>query len=403
MPRSSDRRGLEPVRAPRIGPGRTSPAAPAGARTAWGLATCGGLIAVGFLVSLVLAGLALAATGIASSRLGPPAADLTLPERTLLSVHLVIAGAELDRPSGEAEAELELQVAAGETASEVVDRLYAAAVVRNPALLRSYLRYRGLDRGVQAGSYELRGTMTLAEVAEALQSARAPEITFTVPEGWRREQIADGVTAAGFPFGVAEFLVQTERSVASLPEAEDLPSLEGFLFPDTYRLPADAAPEDLVNAMLENFGRRVDGSLRSAFEAEGLDLVGAVTLASIIEREATLAEERPLIAGVFLNRLRLGIRLESDPTVQYALGQQPDGTWWKSPLTLVDLETNSPYNTYRIEGLPPAPISSPGLASLTAVGHPEQTEFLFFRAACDGSGSHVFSRTFEEHVAQACS
>jgi UPF0755 protein len=346
----------------------------------------------------------LAASWIASVRLGPPAEDLTLPERALLSVHLVIAGTELDRPSGEAEAALELVVAPGETASEVVGRLHAAAVVRNPSLLRSYLRYRGLDRGVQAGSYDLRGTMTLAEVAEALQSARAPEITFTVPEGWRREQIADAVAPAGFAFGAAEFLVQTEQPLSTiLPETENLPSLEGFLFPDTYRLPTGAAPGDLVNAMLETFGRRVDEPLRSAFQAQGLDLVGAVTLASIIEREATVAEERPLIAGVFMNRLRLGIRLESDPTVQYAVGQQPDGSWWKSPLTLLDLQVESPFNTYRIDGLPPAPISNPGIASLTAVGHPEPTEFLFFRAACDGSGRHVFSRTFEEHVAQECS
>ena len=376
MPRSSDRRGLR--------------------------ATCGTWIAVGFLGFLLLAGLTLAASWIASLRFGPPAGDLTLPERALLSVHLVMAGAELDQQAGEAEAAVELQVAPGETASEVVDRLYAAAVIRNPSLLRSYLRYRGLDRGVQAGSYDLRGTMTLVGVAEALQSARAPEITFTIPEGWRREQIADAVHAAGFAFGAAEFLVQTEQTPTTLPEAESLPSLEGFLFPDTYRLPIDAAPGDLVDAMLETFGLRVDEPLRSAFQAQGLDLVGAVTLASIIEREATVAEERPLIAGVFMNRLRLGIRLESDPTVQYAVGQQPDGSWWKSPLTLLDLQVDSPFNTYRNEGLPPAPISNPGIASLTAVGNPSQTEFLFFRAACDGSGRHIFSRTFEEHVAQAC-
>ncbi|MEX0788114.1 MAG: endolytic transglycosylase MltG, partial [Anaerolineales bacterium] len=288
------------------------------------LAMCGAWIAGGFSVILLLAGLALAANWIAGFRLGPPAADLTLPERTLLSIHLVIAGAELDRPAGEAEATFELQVAPGESASEVVEVIQAAAVVRIPALLRSYLRYRGLDRGVQAGAYDLRGTMTLAEVADALQSARAPEITITVPEGWRREQIADGVSSAGFAFGAADFLSQTETITSILlPEVENLSSLEGFLFPDTYRLPIDAGPQDLALAMLENFVRRVDVSLRASFQEQGLGLVEAVTLASIVEREATLAEERPLIAGVFIHRLRLGIRLESDPTVQYALGRQP--------------------------------------------------------------------------------
>jgi len=123
-------------------------------------------------------------------------------------------------------------------------------------------------------------------------------------------------------------------------------------------------------------------------------------LASIIEREAVQASERPLIASVFLNRLALGIPLQADPTVQYPLGR-PDA-WWKAPLSIEDLQVDSPYNTYLHQGLPPGPIASPGLASLESVAAPVETSYLFFRAACDGSGRHLFATTFEEHLANAC-
>jgi UPF0755 protein len=178
--------------------------------------------------------------------------------------------------------------------------------------------------------------------------------------------------------------------------------LEGFLFPDTYRLEIDATAEDLAFMMVANFDRRVEPGLRVEMQSTGLALVEAVILASIVEREAVLAEERPLIASVFLNRLGRGMRLETDPTVQYALGRQADGGWWKSPLSLADLQIDSPFNTYLHAGLPPAPICSPGVASLEAVARPAESDYLFFRAACDGSGRHFFSRTLEEHMRQAC-
>jgi UPF0755 protein len=128
----------------------------------------------------------------------------------------------------------------------------------------------------------------------------------------------------------------------------------------------------------------------------------AVTLAAIVEREAVVATERPIIAGVFYNRLAQGIKLEADPTVQYPLGYQPDSdSWWKSPLFLVDLEMDSPYNTYRYGGLPPGPIANPSLSSLEAVAFPAATEFIFFVADCEAAvpGSHAFSITYEEHLA----
>jgi UPF0755 protein len=154
--------------------------------------------------------------------------------------------------------------------------------------------------------------------------------------------------------------------------------------------------------MLENFGRQVSPSIRQAFGVHGLSVHEAVTLASIVQREAVVAEERPVMVGVFLNRLGQGTLLQADPTVQYSVGFQPGtGQWWKSPLSVADLEVDSPYNTYRYAGLPPGPISNPGHGALEAVGSPVETEFLFFVVDCTSNvnGTHVFSRTFEEHLA----
>ena len=143
--------------------------------------------------------------------------------------------------------------------------------------------------------------------------------------------------------------------------------------------------------------------MQEGLTRQNLSLHQAVTLASIIERETRADEEKALIASVFYNRLEAGMRLETDPTVQYALGYDPVGkTWWKSPLYLDDLAVNSPYNTYQNSGLPPGPISNPALATLIAALQPEESPYFFFRARCDGSGTHVFSITFEEHLNNAC-
>jgi UPF0755 protein len=154
--------------------------------------------------------------------------------------------------------------------------------------------------------------------------------------------------------------------------------------------------------MLTRFGEQATPNMRQGMATQGLSLREGVTLASIVQREAVLAEERPLIAGVFLNRLNQGQLLQADPTVQYALGRQPDGVWWKNPLSLDDLQFDSPYNTYLYAGLPPGPIASPGLAALQSVAFPELSDYFYFVVDCEDTavpGSHKFSVTFEEHLA----
>jgi UPF0755 protein len=341
---------------------------------------------------------------LAEGTLGTPASSLNPLERSLLGPYLLFRSPALDQPAGNPQAVLGLDVEEGANAASVIERLQEAGIVRDGTLLRLYLRYRGLDVGIQAGRYALGGAMTVRQIAESLQTAAAIEIVFTVPEGWRREEIAAAIPDAGFAFSPADFITAT-ASAAGYPLPGAPPpsaTLEGYLFPDTYRLRPEATATDLAAAMVEDFIARISPDLGSAFAARGLDPHQAVTLASIIEREAIVADERPIIASVFFNRLAAGMPLESDPTVQYALGQQPDGSWWKSPLTLDDLALESPYNTYRSAGLPPGPIANPGLSSLQAVADPAETAYFYFRAACDGSGRHAFATTFDEHLQNAC-
>jgi UPF0755 protein len=180
-------------------------------------------------------------------------------------------------------------------------------------------------------------------------------------------------------------------------------SLEGFLLPDAYTLPRDLTTEQLIATFLNNFKNQVSGEIRNGFTHQGLALYEGVTLASIVEREALRDDEKPMIASVFLNRLAAEMRLDADPTVQYILENQPErGGWWPVPLLSADLQLDSPYNTYIYPGLPPGPIANPGLSALCAVAFPAQTPYYYFRAVCDGSKQHVFARTYEEHVQNAC-
>jgi UPF0755 protein len=351
-----------------------------------------------------IAGMTIFGIPQAITHLGPPSSNLNPLERTALSLYLLINEGRLDSPAGNHLVSYELEVIPGEPASAAVDRLQTAGVVSDGALLRNYLRYRGLDVRVAAGLYRLHGGMTVREIAESLQIADLSRNYLTVLEGWRVEEIARALPEIYLSFQYNEFLVTLHSRIPDYAFTADLPdppSLEGYLFPDTYHLSEDMTAIDLVKAMLDNFEDQVDAELRAQFSQNGLSLHQAVTLASIIEREAVIAEEGSVIASVFLNRLALGMKLDADPTVQYAIGSEEDG-WWKTSLTLDDLIIQSPYNTYIHDGLPPGPIANPGLSALRAVAFPAETTYLYFRAMCDGSGRHAFAVTYEEHIKNAC-
>jgi len=204
-------------------------------------------------------------------------------------------------------------------------------------------------------------------------------------------------------FTPEEFLTLTQTSSSEYDFLTGASSVEEFLFPDTYVFSRVITADDLVNELIRNFALHLSIDMRNGFEKQGLTVYQAVTLASIVEREAVHDEEKPTIASVYLNRLRLGMKLDADPTVQYALGYDfAQGTWWTNPLSLDNLKFDSSYNTYLYTGLPPAPIASPGLKALQAVAFPAETAYYFFRAKCDGSGYHFFAETFDEQLANGC-
>lgn len=358
------------------------------------------LLVGGFLVFAYL-------SGATERALGPGAEDLNPAERAVLLGYLTARAGDLNQPAGPDGAAVLFSVAAGETAGAVAEELASLGLVVDAQLLTYYLRYEGLDGQVEAGDFILRQTMTIPEVALALTDASAREAWLRVTEGWRREQIAAALAKQGVFAGVAdEFALLTGPNSPRAPSYSFLAGLppgaplEGYLFPDTYLLHPDASASDVIDKMLANFQARLPTNYEAQAASMGLTLHQAVTVASLIEREAVVDDERPIIASVIYNRLTIGQWLEIDATVQYALGTE--GDWWPR-LEGLDLRSvTSPYNTYAGAGLPPGPIANPGLASLLAAAQPAQTNYYFYRALCDGSGRHAFAVTFEQHVANAC-
>ncbi len=289
----------------------------------------------------------------------------------------------------------------GQSTEEIAQALQRAGLVNNTWLFRVIARLRGVDGKLQAGEYQLRRDMSVDELLVVLQHAPVKELTVTFIEGWRMEEFAAELQRRQLLDGPA-FLALAQRGTAAyswLRSRPDGASLEGYLFPSTYRLTAQTTPQALIDTLLQKFGEVLTPAMREQIRSQDRTIHEVVTLASIIEREAALSGERRRIAGVYVNRLREGIGLYADPTVQYALGYQPGTeTWWKRPLLFQDLEIDSPYNTYRYAGLPPGPICNPGLASLQAAIDPEPHEFFYFVANdVAGDGSHVFARTLAEH------
>lgn len=321
-------------------------------------------------------------------------------EERLIALYLALNRDRLTTPAGADPAPVVFTVEPGENAATIAAGLEQAGLIRDAQLFRLLLRYRGADQSLEAGTFQLSRTMTMDEIIIALQQGRLEEISVTIPEGWRSEQIAVALEEQGL-FPATEYLAMVgSPSRFDYDFLEGLPpgaTLEGFLFPDTYHVVKEqVTAESFVRMQLETFNQRLTPELRRVAQERGITLYQAVTLASIVEREAVVPEERSLIAGVFLNRWRDGMLLNADPTVQYALGRQ-NGQWWKRPLLLGDLEVQSPYNTYKVPGLPPGPICNPGADALRATITAPPTDYYYFVARGDGSGTHVFARTLEEH------
>ncbi len=331
-------------------------------------------------------------------------------DRWALSTYLdLLRSTDISQPASSDPTPQTFIVEPGESVTSIAKRLQNQGLIRDADLFRMYARLRGLDNTIRAGQFTLRPNMNIEQIALALQRSTAVEVQVTIPEGRRREEIAD-LLEQQLGISADEFRALTSRASAyDYPFLKNLPrdaTLEGYLFPDTYRLPENPTAQDVILRMLDNFGQKVAPLLEQyAAAGGGWTSHELITLASIVEREAVIPEERPVIASVYFNRLRVGQPLQADPTTQYALGYQADqGTWWKRGLTLEDLRYADPggYNTYVYPTLPPGPIANPGLSSIQAVLQPAQTNFFYFVASCNGDGSHQFSVTFAEHQSKLC-
>ncbi|HEY7056286.1 MAG TPA: endolytic transglycosylase MltG [Vicinamibacterales bacterium] len=270
-------------------------------------------------------------------------------------------------------------------------RLVAAGVVRNRTTFRIALWATGQGRRLQAGEYRFDTPVSARQVIEKIARGEIFVQPITFREGLTIKQMAALYEARGF--GTADAFIKAAHNTALVsaldPAARDL---EGYLFPDTYMLSRKATADQLVSRMVEEFSKALTPELRQQALARGLDVRQLVTLASMVEKETGRPEERPLIAAVYTNRLRLGMGLQCDPTVIYALERAGR---YNGNLTRADLQFDSPYNTYRYAGLPPGPIASPGRASLAAAAAPQEVTFLYFVSRNDGS--HAFATTLDEH------
>ncbi|MEX2662129.1 MAG: endolytic transglycosylase MltG, partial [Vicinamibacterales bacterium] len=298
----------------------------------------------------------------------------------------------LERPyKGYEAAEQFVEIPPGTGSASMGRRLAEAGVVRSGDVFRIAVWLRGSGRRLQAGEYRFDRPMTAAEVVDKIARGDVYVRTITFREGLTVREMAALFESAGF--GPAAEFMAASRNAALIrgldPEARDL---EGYLFPDTYTLPRKTTAAQLVERMVARFQKAMTPELQAQAAARDLSVRELVTLASLVEKETGKPEERTIVAGVYTNRLRIGMGLQCDPTVIYALmlAGRYDGNIRKG-----DLQIDSPYNTYRYAGLPPGPIAAPGEASLQAAANPADVPYLYFVSRNDGS--HVFATTLDEH------
>jgi UPF0755 protein len=303
-----------------------------------------------------------------------------------------VAYNRLNQPfRGYSDAETFVEIPSGAGSRAIGDRLIAAGVVRDSLTYRVALWRSGHARRLKAGEYRFDGEMTPLEVLDKIARGDVFLLNLTFREGLTIAEMAQVFETNGFGPGKSFIAAASDASLVRDVDSAAR-DLEGYLFPDTYALPRGAEASRVVRAMVDRFEQVLTPEIRKAAEARGLTIRQLVTLASIVEKETAKPEERPLVAAVYSNRLRMGMGLQCDPTVIYAL--QRAGRY-NGNLRRDDLLFDSPYNTYRYAGLPPGPIAAPGKGSLEAAAAPADVDFVYFVSRNDGS--HEFARTLEEH------
>lgn len=267
----------------------------------------------------------------------------------------------------------------GEDLDSIINNLSKEDLIRNRLVFYLLVKQKGIERKIQAGDFRLSQSMTAEEIADELTHGTV-DVWVTVPEGLRKEEIAE-IMSKAFDISETEF-----NELAN----------EGYLFPDTYLVPKDPTAQQIIDIMTANFNNQFDEDIQQKAREKGMTDIELLTFASIIEKEAN-ANDKQQIANIMYRRLEEEYPLQVDATVQYALGYQAgEKRWWKKQTTFEDLKFDSPYNTYKYTGLPPAPISNPGRASLEAASNADSdTPYMFYLH--DGSGKTYYARTYEEH------
>ncbi len=294
-------------------------------------------------------------------------------------------------------AQTDLTVVSGMGAEETADLLFEKKLIPSRWLFLYYLKANDLSDKIKAGDYVISSGLTIPEIASILTDGKTVrrDIRITFPEGWTLEEMARRLKSKGFDG--EEFLRLAQNPPEDLLNEFDflhsLPkdaSLEGYLFPDTYLFLPETSARQIIRKMLQNFDRKT-AEIRADLRRKNMSLHEAVIMASLVEGEVHKSEERPIVAGIFYNRLKIGMPLQSDATLDYIFGEA------KIKHTLEETKVDSPYNTYQNPGLPPGPIGNPGLDALRAAVHPQKTDYMYFLNNAE-TGQTVFSRTFEEHV-----
>lgn len=331
---------------------------------------------------------------------------LAMFSRTEERVAAAVAPEATVKPVVQSTAPIEVVIEPGTSAVQIVQLLVRRGVIARSARISTLVALTGVGAELKAGRYELPANAPATEILRRLRLGLTAPLLVAVPEGLRLEEVGAIFVSQGF-FTMSEWeaALAAPYDEAFLGERPEDASLLGFLLPASYPVDRSMTAALVVQAMLDHFDREVTPAIRDAALARGLMLYELLTLASIVEREAAIPEDQPVIASVFLNRLALGMPLQADPTVQFAVvppGSEPGPEgWWKRDLTIDDLALDSPYNTYAYPGLPPGPIANPGIDAIRAVIDAPETDLYYFVAAPECDGSHRFGSTLAEHEANA--
>ena len=298
-----------------------------------------------------------------------------------------------------------VMIPSGSTTKSIAELLYTNELIKNKLVFQYYIKWKKVGSQLQAGKYSFSKAMTVEEIVQNLITGKTIKETnrFTIPEGYTVEQIAHHLDQQGIAnkerFLELAKLDKTEEKFAFnfLQEPMKIPTveykIEGYLFPNTYEVKRDASEKEIITLLLQQFEQEWKKEWDQVLTEKKLTLHQILTIAALVEREATVNQERPIIAGVIYNRMKENMNLQIDATIQYILGEQ------KARLMFDDLKIDHPYNTYIYTGLPPGPIANPGIDSIKAALFPDDNPYFYYVTKKDGTGEHFFAKTYEEHLA----